>query len=570
MADLRSDSKAVLADLRSDNNTTKADLRSAYVPAKADLRSAMQLPNMGKARNHIYQINCQRPRRGCNGHLGNPWKIDGHNSRETVCNKFRQMWEDPKTLSQVDKTVAKRYYEKLNLADVIDTWEIASQAYEMGVLQLKCSKSCKDNRCHTGEIMAMIKKDLVKEKVTKALKVITGKKIEKQHRVTAAYVGRGKDSYLKATESILDTGCTSTMAGRNWAIRYTRIADQLLGIKPFTRKKRTKYSFGDGKCQYATEQWVIPMVLNGKLLKLKVNIGDFGDTPLLFSSAAMRQLKTVIDMSQPKDIIDMKAVQLYKYKVSRESHNMMILNMIQGKPKCEKVHMTLSAEECTPLISNKPCKEVEELYTKKKHIRKLHMAKRHMGTAAIIQSLQHHENIKDIKQWAMEVYQECEQCQITAGAPKRSKGPGLRAEYPGHIVAMDTWFIEHEGESHAIQNFIDIFSRKTTQKKIANTSAQEICRVMREAEKEGMLGDMVLADRDGGNISLEVERLLDEKNRDLWPIPGQAAWRNGIAEANGGVIKQTVRKMLLDEEIKTAIVYIICCASLDAVGASVW
>lgn len=105
------------------------------------------------------------------------------------------------------------------------------------------------------------------------------------------------------TRGVLDTGASTTVAGRFWIDEFEKSLSKEDKDKIMVESADKDFKFGDGQKITAKERKVIPIELCGQTFRLNVHIVDCS-IPLLISGKSMSAANMLIDCGGKQIIID--------------------------------------------------------------------------------------------------------------------------------------------------------------------------------------------------------------------------------------------------------------------------
>ena len=235
--------------------------------------------------------------------------------------------------------------------------------------------------------------------------------------------------------TVLDSGCTSTVAGKLWIDCYLQSLsnDKLSRV---VRKKSNKiFKFGSGETKQSMETITIPCVLAGKYIFIKTDVVD-SDIPLLLSKDAMKQAQIKLDLiSDTAEIF---------------GTNIMLNSTISGHYYCLPLKETIiDIDECYFNIDNNDV-------NKYKVLKKIH-SQFADPTKVKLKKLMQDANIwgDEYNTIADQIYESCEICKkIKKIPPRPAVALPLASEF-NDAVAID---LKHWEGNLYILYMIDMFS----------------------------------------------------------------------------------------------------------------
>lgn len=326
--------------------------------------------------------------------------------------------------------------------------------------------------------------------------------------------------------AILDTACTKTVCGEMWFRCYCKYLSDELRNKVKMYEQRSIFKFGDGKRVISLKQAVIPAVIAGKNIFIRVCIVP-SEIPLLLSKASLKRASTQLDLSKDK-------VTMF------------------GKPI--QVHLTSSGHYCIDILPvfNSTCQSDDVLLLDNlppdkvlKCMRKLHVQFGHASEENLSKLL------RNAKVWKSgftniisSVIDDCEVCAIHKRPLARPVVALPWANDVNETVAMDLHEIE---PSLWYYHMIDLFSRFSCAVIIRSKSASVIVKNFLKywvsifgAPKN------VLSDNGREFDNQDFRDMCSKFGIEVKTTPAYSPWSNGVCERHNMILTDILKKLKSD------------------------
>ena len=236
---------------------------------------------------------------------------------------------------------------------------------------------------------------------------------------------------------VLDSACTSTVAGKVWFDNYVESLNDSDRDKVVKLPSRKQFKFGSGNVFHSTGEYMIPAVVAGKSVTVKTDVVHC-DIPLLFSRSALKSMGARVDYENDVAVIFGKEVQL---AFTSSGHH--CISLVSG------VQEEVNAVDLNKLDDD----------TRYKVILKLH---RQFGHPAMVKLK---GLLNDAGIWKPEynsvlsdISEKCKICKEFASTPPRSVVCLPLARNFNEKVAMD---LKHWKKGLWILYMVDLYSRYT-------------------------------------------------------------------------------------------------------------
>ena len=327
--------------------------------------------------------------------------------------------------------------------------------------------------------------------------------------------------------AILDSGCSSTVAGHHWMQCYL---DSLTSeeMKEVVRKPgSTVFQFGGGEKLRSTENITIPCQIGGEKYLLEADVVKSG-IPLLLSRPAMKKVGMKLDLVNDKAEVHGKSVDLMS---TSSGHYAM--------PLRESV---TAVEDVLVLFSAEMTAQEKEKAVIKIHKQFAHPTKDRLKTLLSDAGV-YDEQCDAILDW---LSKNCETCLKFRKTPARPVvGLPLATEFNG-VVVMDlkekvkgkVWYL----------HLIDAATRFSVSNVIYNKKpATVIDKIMTSWIGAGFGAPAkFLADNGGEFANAEYRDMCENLNVECCNTAAYSPWQNGLCERNHAVVDEMVEKLLAD------------------------
>ena len=342
-----------------------------------------------------------------------------------------------------------------------------------------------------------------------------------------------KISFLAETFNfaILDSGCTSTVCGKEWLAVYRQsLSDEEKKSMDKSRNPSNKaFRFGDGRLSQSEGTVKVPAMLIGAKVSIETDIVD-QHIPMLLSRESMKRAKTQLNF-------DTEEVYMLGKKQT--------LVATSTGHYCIPLSRKFSAKErsgppSTVLFTNSLCLEDES--NAKKIAKKLHEQFAHPSSKRLIKLVKDGgvEN-KALNQQIEEVEKTCETCQKFKGKPLRPVVCFPRAVTFNENLAIDLKFFTAGYMLHTIDQFTR-FSRTIIIKN--KTAAIVLKGVLHSWIAIFGSPKSILADNGLEFNNEDFRDLCDQFGIQVYGTAAESPWSNGVNERHNALLGQMVEKLI--------------------------
>ena len=327
--------------------------------------------------------------------------------------------------------------------------------------------------------------------------------------------------------AVLDSACTSTVAGEGWIRCYLDTLDKETASQVVRSESSAVFKFGSGKRFPSKGKLTLPCKIAGVECQLTTDIVDC-EIPLLLSKAAMKKAKMKLDMENDRASVFGKDVDLHSTSSG---------------------HYCLTLEQ--PPISVEDTRDVlisakEESTDKKIIIEKLHKQFAH-PTGRRLKALLRDAGVQDnsYEKYVDEISDSCQICKKYKKTPPRPCVSLPLATEFNEVVALD---LKEWKQGIYFIHMIDLATRFSLAGVIhRKTPAVIIDKVMKLWIGGGMgTPEVFLSDNGGEFANEEFRDMAENLNVKVWNTAGLSPWQNGLCERNHAIVDDCVAKILED------------------------
>ena len=344
--------------------------------------------------------------------------------------------------------------------------------------------------------------------------------------------------------AILDSGATSSVAGRVWLECYLgSLSVDSVNYVHYT-KSSNSFKFGSGQIFHSLYRVSIPANIGTKKVNIETDIVE-ADIPLLLSRKAMKKASTNINFMEDKvsmfgEDLDVVVTESGHYALPLNEQSKIMKKLEEGNPK-----VTLS------LVTVDPA-------DKKKVAIKLHSQFSHPSARNLIKLVvgagwgNDHELINQITK----VSEECKICQeYKKPTPRPIAGLPMATEF-NEVVAMDLKYINGDWILH----LIDHVSRFSAAAYVRSKKPEEIIENIFQIWISVFGPPKRFLSDNGGEFNNKMFRDLCESfNIRVLTTAAEAPWSNGLCERHNAVLGDMLLKTLAENHCnkKTALCWVI-------------
>lgn len=347
-------------------------------------------------------------------------------------------------------------------------------------------------------------------------------------------------TYESRNSAVLDSGCSSTVAGKKWINCYIDSLSEPDKMK-ITRSPGSKnFKFGGGETKQSIEEVEIPGHMAGVPVMIKTDVVD-SEIPLLLSKTAMKNAKIKLDLENDKALIFGKEINL---------------------------DSTTCGHYCIPLngsaISTSDCllADIQKSDIKKKELQLVTIHKQFAHPSfdkmkALLQDASFWDD--DCNMIMKKIYDNCNTCLKFKKTPMRPAVSLPLATKFNEAVAMD---LKYWKNGLYIFYLIDMFSRFTKADWIKSKDPEIIIdKIFSMWIGDGLGNPQKFLADNGGEFANDKYRSLGENlNIHVINTAGESPWQNGLCERNHAVVDRCLEKILEDHphmSLKTALAWAI-------------
>lgn len=331
---------------------------------------------------------------------------------------------------------------------------------------------------------------------------------------------------VEATNAaVLDSACTSTVAGKQWLDTFMESMD------PEDRKNITVtpsakvFKFGAGEVKKSLGTYEIPCKMTGVKVLLSTDVVDT-NIPLLLSLEAMKRAKVKIDTENDQAEVFGKIINL---DITSSGHYCMPLETTEFS--VEKCFFSLES-----MSTGEKTKKIEKIHKQFAHPTKEKFKRLIEDAGAWRDELQ---EIID------ELYQKCQTCKVFTKTPPRPVVSVPMADGFNEVVAMD---LKEWGKRYILY-LIDMFSRLTVavfiNRKLPQSIADKII-TMWIGVGYGV-PRKILTDNGGEFSNEEIRCVAENLNIEVMCTAAYSPWQNGLCEKNHAVTDRCLEMILHDQ-----------------------
>ncbi|KAG1704025.1 Retrovirus-related Pol polyprotein [Nymphon striatum] len=330
-----------------------------------------------------------------------------------------------------------------------------------------------------------------------------------------------------ANSAVLDSACTSTVAGETWMKCYLDSLDPSIREKIVETPSDTLFKFGGGTVLQSAKKVKIPCAIAGVECEILADVVT-SDIPLLLSKDSMKKAKMKLDLENDSASIFGKDVDL---QCTSSGHYCIPIDQVKVD-----VNITASA-----LISTQMTKDKTEV------IEKLHKQFAHPSAKRLKTLLkdaggytEEHLNCVD------HVTEGCDVCKRYKKTPARPVvSLPLATEY-NEVVAID---LKIWKPNIYFLHMVDIATRFSLATVIRKKTPEVIAdKIMALWIGSGMGPPKRFLADNGGEFANEIFRdMCANLNIEVINTAAYSPWQNGICERNHAVVDDCVAKILEDQ-----------------------
>ena len=329
-----------------------------------------------------------------------------------------------------------------------------------------------------------------------------------------------------ANSAVLDSACTSTVAGQAWMDCYIDSLDSHIKDKVKEYPSDTKFKFGGGTVLQSNKKVTFPCIIAGTECEIETDVVS-SEIPLLLSKDSMKKAKVKLDLENDCASIFGKDVQL---QCTSSGHYCVPIDQVNVS-----VEDTKSA-----LIATK--------YTDMKEIiEKLHKQFAH-PSAKRLKSL-----LKDAGDYSQQqldyvdtVTDNCSVCKRYKKTPARPVVSLPLATEFNEVVAVD---LKEWKPNVYFLHLVDVATRFSLASVVKRKTPEVIAeKIMTMWIGSGMGPPKRFLADNGGEFANEVFRdMCSNLNIEVMNTAAYSPWQNGICERNHAVVDNCVAKIMEEQ-----------------------
>jgi len=340
--------------------------------------------------------------------------------------------------------------------------------------------------------------------------------------------------------AVIDSGCSKTVAGRQWMDCYLEQVNTEANENMKTEKSNNVFRFGKGTPVVSQGRIKLPAKIGSKMVTIETDIVDV-DIPLLLSKESLKMAGTVLDFNHDSALMFGEQQTL----IATESGHYAI-------PLTPAVDSMQIDEQITLL--NKVHKD-ENAFDTRKSAEKLHRQFGHCSAERLTRLIQtsklwNEENEKLLSDEVTRVSKECNICKQYKKAPPTPVVCLPLANEFNDVVAMDLIVMKH---GVYILHIIDLFTRYSVAcVRTSKRPNQIIDAIMKTWVSYFGTPRRFLADNGGEFSNAEYREMCENLNIDMMKTAAESPWSNGVCERHNAVIKESVLKTVEESNCQLA------------------
>lgn len=331
-----------------------------------------------------------------------------------------------------------------------------------------------------------------------------------------------------ANAAVLDSACTSTVAGETWMNCYMDSLDPAVRGKVVEQPSETQFKFGGGTVLKSTKKVTFPCLIAGSECEIQADVVE-SDIPLLLSKDSMKRAKVKLDLETDSATIFGKDVQL---QCTSSGHYCVPIDQID-----------VSVEETTSaLIATKESTRERDDVIKKLHKQFAHPSSKRLKSLlkdAGGYTADHMDSVDRITS-------DCNVCKQYKKTPARPAVSLPLATEFNEVVAID---LKEWKPNVYFLHLVDVATRFS----LATVVKKKTPELITEKIMTVWIGSGIgppkrfLADN-GGEFANEAFRdMCANLNIEVMNTAAYSPWQNGICERNHAVVDNCVAKILEDQ-----------------------
>ena len=329
-----------------------------------------------------------------------------------------------------------------------------------------------------------------------------------------------------ANSAVLDSACTSTVAGQAWMDCYIDSLDTHIKAKIKEQPSETMFKFGGGTVLQSTKKVTFPCVIAGTECEIQTDVVS-SEIPLLLSKDSMKKAKVKLDLENDCASIFGKDVQL---QCTSSGHYCVPIDQVN-----------VSVEDTKSALIATKSQDMKEI------IEKLHKQFAH-PSAKRLKSL-----LKDAGDYSQEqldyvdtVTDSCAVCKRYKKTPARPVVSLPLASEFNEVVAVD---LKEWKPNVYFLHLVDVATRFSLASVVKRKTPEVIAeKIMTMWIGSGMGPPKRFLADNGGEFANEVFRdMCSNLNIEVMNTAAYSPWQNGLCERNHAVVDSCVAKILEEQ-----------------------
>ena len=341
-------------------------------------------------------------------------------------------------------------------------------------------------------------------------------------------------------EAVLDTGCASSVCGRNpMNVRLRRMKPEIRALVKVAPSSKI-FRFGGGETAKSLGLYTIPVAVGEKNTYLNVDVVD-APIPLLISKASMKTAGVMIDTRDDSITIFGQKLKLHEVPAG---HYAMTLNEFDIGNQ-SMVEMLFTDEE------NQESRKVEmpdmwdnDKEKREKQIRKIHDQMGHPSIQVFKKMIQTSALFnKETDNYINKLYEDCITCMKFGKGKTRPKICAPLSQEVNSTIAMD---LKIWPRFNTIILYITcVFSRYTMGIVIPDKKPESVIKAFMDNWVLGFFGQpaQILVDNGGEFNNESFKNMCEKLNIKLKTTGALSPWQNGIVERNHSIVDRMMEKM---------------------------
>ena len=336
--------------------------------------------------------------------------------------------------------------------------------------------------------------------------------------------------------AVVDSGCSKTVAGKEWVDCYLDLLNVDDKQKVTQRKSTEFFTFGKGSRTPSNGKIMLPAVIGNKDVIIETDVID-ADIPMLLSKEALKKAKAILDFNNDTAIMFGVKITL----IETDSGHYAIPLTITSDHNQHQQHITLVTSTATK-IQDADSKKIAD----KLHRQFCHCSADRLSRLVRSSNMWGHDREKQIIESIIEVSNACNVCKRFKRAPAVPVVSLPLASDFNEVVAMDLIVLAN---GKYVLHLIDMFTRFSA-----------AC--VRSSKKKDVIADAImkiwisyfgrpskfLADNGGEFANSEYSDMCEAFGINIMRTSAESPWSNGLCERHNGVLKESILKTIEDSK----------------------